>query len=79
MIFKKPRKMTMISSNYISVLEFQYFFPQQIKCRDNYMKIHLASAISRLAGFWVALIHNSPPNDLLSKDPRFMYKLFKHV
>ena len=69
----------MISSNYISVLEFQYFFPQQIKCRDNYMKIHLASAISRLAGFWVALIHNSPPNDLLSKGPRFMHKLFKHV
>ena len=30
-----------------AALEFQHFFPRQIKCRGNYMKIHFASALPR--------------------------------
>ena len=31
----------------VSALEFQHFFPQQIKCQGNYMKMHFALAFAQ--------------------------------
>ena len=39
---KNPKCIYMISD-----IELQHFLPQQIKCRNNYMKIHFASAFPR--------------------------------